>query len=40
MQVGYNEALKQLDTDFWVLLNSDVEVDSGWLNPMMEKTIR
>jgi len=33
---GYNEALKQLDTDFWVLLNSDVEVDSCWLKPMME----
>ncbi|MFT5724720.1 MAG: GT2 family glycosyltransferase, partial [Bacteroidia bacterium] len=29
---GYNESLKQLDTDFWVLLNSDVEVDSDWLN--------
>ncbi len=33
---GYNEALKQLDTDYWVLLNSDVEVDPGWLTPMMQ----
>ncbi|MEP0984234.1 glycosyltransferase family 2 protein [Ekhidna sp.] len=31
---GYNEALKQIDSDFFVLLNSDVEVTSGWLDPM------
>lgn len=28
---GYNEALKQIDADYFVLLNSDVEVTSGWL---------
>jgi GT2 family glycosyltransferase len=33
---GYNEALAQLDTDYWVLLNSDVEVDENWLNPLMD----
>ena len=33
---GYNECLKQLDTDFWVLLNSDVEVEPSWLDPLME----
>lgn len=33
---GYNEALSQLDTDYWVLLNSDVEVDASWLEPLME----
>ncbi len=28
---GYNEALKQIDSDYYVILNSDVEVTSGWL---------
>ncbi|MDP2336800.1 MAG: glycosyltransferase family 2 protein [Bacteroidota bacterium] len=28
---GYNEALKQIDADYFVILNSDVEVTSGWL---------
>ncbi len=31
---GYNEALKQVEADYYVLLNSDVEVQSGWLQPM------
>ena len=29
---GYNEALKQLDADYFVILNSDVEVTADWLN--------
>jgi len=29
---GYNEALKQIDTDYFVILNSDVEVTAGWLD--------
>ncbi len=29
---GYNEVLKQVDTDYYVILNSDVEVTSGWLD--------
>jgi len=29
---GYNEALKNVDADIFVLLNSDVEVTEGWLN--------
>ena len=29
---GYNEALKQIDADYIVILNSDVEVTSGWLD--------
>lgn len=29
---GYNEALKQVAADYYVLLNSDVEVTPGWLN--------
>lgn len=33
---GYNEALKKIDTDYYVLLNSDVEVTPGWLQPMIE----
>lgn len=28
---GYNEALKQIEADYYVILNSDVEVTSGWL---------
>lgn len=33
---GYNEALKQIMADYYVLLNSDVEIDPGWLEPMVE----
>lgn len=29
---GYNEALKQVKADYFVLLNSDVEVDPHWLS--------
>ncbi len=28
---GYNRALKQIDAEYYVLLNSDVEVTKGWL---------
>jgi GT2 family glycosyltransferase len=28
---GYNEALKHMDADYYVILNSDVEVTLGWL---------
>jgi hypothetical protein len=30
---GYNEALRQIDADYFVILNSDVEVTAGWLEP-------
>ncbi|QNL22549.1 glycosyltransferase family 2 protein [Hyphobacterium sp. CCMP332] len=33
---GYNEAFKQIDSDFYVLLNSDVEVGKNWLLPLIE----
>ena len=33
---GYNKALKQVEADYFVLLNSDVEVNPGWLQPMVE----
>jgi GT2 family glycosyltransferase len=29
---GYNEALKQIDAGYFVILNSDVEVTAGWLD--------
>ncbi|MBI1223979.1 MAG: bifunctional riboflavin kinase/FAD synthetase [Bacteroidetes bacterium] len=32
---GYNLALQDLDEDFFVLLNSDVEVPDNWLEPMV-----
>jgi GT2 family glycosyltransferase len=32
---GYNEALKQVSAEYYVLLNSDVEVQPGWLQPMV-----
>lgn len=33
---GYNEALKQVEAEYYVFLNSDVEVSDGWLNPVIE----
>jgi GT2 family glycosyltransferase len=33
---GYNEALKCVDADFLVLLNSDIEVTEGWLQPLIQ----
>ena len=33
---GYNKALRQLDSDYYVLLNSDVEVTDNWLSPMLK----
>ena len=32
---GYNRALAQLDSEYFVLLNSDVEVTEGWLEPVI-----
>ena len=32
---GYNKALAQVETDYYVLLNSDVEVTAGWLKPLV-----
>ncbi|MEG1544585.1 MAG: glycosyltransferase, partial [Tannerellaceae bacterium] len=29
---GYNQALKEVDAEYTVLLNSDVEVTAGWLD--------
>lgn len=33
---GYNTALAQVDADYFVLLNSDVEVSAGWLEPIID----
>jgi len=34
---GYNDALKHLEEDIFILLNSDVEVTPGWLRPILEE---
>ena len=32
---GYNKALAQINADYFVLLNSDVEVTENWLQPLL-----
>lgn len=32
---GYNDALKKVDSKYYVLLNSDIEVTPDWLNPLL-----
>lgn len=32
---GYNRALEHVDAEYYLLLNSDVEVTEGWLQPML-----
>lgn len=32
---GYNDALKQIDAEYFVLINSDIEVTDGWLSPII-----
>ncbi len=33
---GYNRAMTQLDSDYYVLLNSDVEVTPNWIAPIID----
>lgn len=33
---GYNRALQQVEADYFVLLNSDVEVTENWLKPLVK----
>lgn len=33
---GYNRALAEVDAEYCLLLNSDVEVTEGWLEPMLD----
>ena len=32
---GYNEGLKQIDADYYILLNSDVAVSENWCEPLI-----
>lgn len=34
---GYNEALKQVKTEYYCLLNSDIEVTRNWTDPIIEQ---
>jgi GT2 family glycosyltransferase len=33
---GYNLALKQVQSEYYILLNSDVEVQPGWIEPVID----
>ena len=33
---GYNRALTQVEAEYYVLINSDIEVPSGWLKPLVD----
>ena len=33
---GYNQAIEQVDSEYVVLLNSDVEVTEHWLEPLLD----
>ena len=33
---GYNRAIEKVNTEYVVLLNSDVEVTEGWLSPLLD----
>lgn len=33
---GYNRALQQIDAEYYLLLNSDVEVTAGWWQPLVD----
>ena len=33
---GYNRALSEIDSEYYLLLNSDVEVTAGWWQPLVE----
>ncbi|MBT8294752.1 MAG: glycosyltransferase family 2 protein [Eudoraea sp.] len=37
---GYNDALKKVDADIYCLLNSDVQVTPGWLEPIKEAFLK
>lgn len=34
---GYNRVLENVEADYFVLLNSDVEVTPGWIEPVIER---
>ncbi|MBQ6770685.1 MAG: glycosyltransferase family 2 protein [Bacteroidales bacterium] len=33
---GYNQALQQVEAQYYVLLNSDIEVTRGWIEPVIQ----
>lgn len=33
---GYNHALPHVEADYYILLNNDIEVPSGWIEPVIE----
>lgn len=33
---GYNRALERVEAEYYVLVNSDIEVAEGWLSPLVE----
>lgn len=33
---GYNEALKEIESEYFLLLNSDVEVSENWIKPLVK----
>jgi GT2 family glycosyltransferase len=33
---GYNEALQDVEEEYYALVNSDIEVTEGWLEPIIE----
>ena len=33
---GYNEALKQINSEYFILLNSDIEVTENWISPVID----
>jgi GT2 family glycosyltransferase len=33
---GYNDALAQIDAEYYVLLNSDIEVTENWIKPIID----
>lgn len=33
---GYNLALKQVESEYYILLNSDIDVPQGWLSPLIQ----
>ena len=33
---GYNRALARIEADYFILINSDIEVPDGWLKPLVE----
>lgn len=33
---GYNDALKQVNAEYYILINSDIEVSENWISPLME----